>query len=141
MNLIHCRIVTPHGVYREMDASILNIPTTDGIQGILPEHMPLVTMLKIGEMTTVEDGQRRSYAVAGALFYFKDNEAEILTDAIEGKDEIDVERAIRAKERAEKRLASNDPNIDMKRAQAALEKALTRLKVAGTANIQDYSKK
>ncbi len=124
MSLIHCRIVTPHGVYREMDASILNIPTTDGIQGILPEHMP----------------QRKSYAVAGALFYFKNNEADILTDAIEGKDEIDVERAIRAKERAEKRLASNDPNIDMKRAQAALEKALTRLKVAGNVNIQNYQK-
>ncbi|HCW55440.1 MAG TPA: F0F1 ATP synthase subunit epsilon, partial [Erysipelotrichaceae bacterium] len=48
--------------------------------------------------------------------------------------------AIRAKERAEKRLASNDPNIDMKRAQAALEKALTRLKVAGNVNIQNYQK-
>lgn len=140
MSVIHCRVITPHGVYREMDASILNIPTTDGIQGILPEHMPLVTMLKIGEMTTVEDGQRKSYAVAGALFYFKDNQAEILTDAIEGKDEIDVERAIRARDRAQQRLSSNDPDIDMKRAEVALERALTRLKVAGTANIQNYQK-
>jgi F-type H+-transporting ATPase subunit epsilon len=137
MSTIHCRIITPHGVYKEMDAGILNIPTMDGIQGILPNHMPLVTMLKIGEMTTEENGQRQSYAIAGALFYFKDNQAEILTDAIEGKNEIDVERAIAAKERAEKRLASKDPNVDYKRAQAALDRALVRLKVSGSGRIQN----
>ena len=132
MTLIHCRIITPRGVYREFDTSILNIPTTDGMQGILPEHMPLVAMLRIGELSTVEEGRRKVYAIAGALFYYKENQAEILTDAIEGQDEIDEQRARNAKERAEKRLASNDPNIDLKRAQAALSRALVRLHVYGT---------
>ena len=129
--MIHCRIVTPKGVYKEMDASIINIVTTDGERGILPNHMPLVTMLKIGKMTTEETDGRQEYAVAGGLFYFRDNLAEILTDAVESKEEIDIERAESARQRAEKRLASNNPNLDIQRARIALEKALNRLSVSG----------
>ncbi|MCI5722436.1 MAG: ATP synthase F1 subunit epsilon [Erysipelotrichaceae bacterium] len=131
MSMIHCRIVTPHGVYKELDTSIMNIETQDGQQGILPEHMPLVTMLKIGKMTTVENGTRMEYAVTGGLFYFRDNQAEVMVDAIENKDEIDIERAIAAKIRAEQRLQSNDANIDQVRAEIALKKALNRLNVKG----------
>ncbi|MDY6035514.1 MAG: ATP synthase F1 subunit epsilon [Bulleidia sp.] len=131
MSMIHCRIVTPHGVYKELDTSIMNIETQDGQQGILPEHMPLVTMLKIGKMTTVENGKRMEYAVTGGLFYFRDNQAEVMVDAIENKDEIDIERAIAAKIRAEQRLQSNDANIDQVRAEIALKKALNRLNVKG----------
>ncbi|MBR2846377.1 MAG: ATP synthase F1 subunit epsilon [Solobacterium sp.] len=129
--MIHCRIVTPKGVYKEMDASIINIVTTDGERGILPNHMPLVTMLKIGKMTAEESTGRQEYAVAGGLFYFRDNLAEILTDAVESKEEIDVERAESARQRAEKRLAANNPNLDIQRARIALEKALNRLSVSG----------
>ena len=130
MSTIRCRIMTPKGVYKEMDASIVNIETEAGQQGILPEHMPLVTMLKIGRMTTDENGKRQEYAIAGGLFSFRGNKAEILTDAIEEKSEIDVDRAKAAKERAEKRLASADPNIDQKRAQVALMRAINRISVA-----------
>ena len=131
MSMIHCRIVTPHGVYKELDTSILNIETQDGQRGILPEHMPIVTMLRIGKMTTVESDKRMEYAVTGGLFYFRDNSAEIMVDAIENKDEIDVERAIAAKIRAEQRLQSNDKNVDQVRAEIALKKALNRLNVKG----------
>lgn len=131
MSMIHCRIVTPHGVYKEVDTSILNIETQDGQRGILPEHMPIVTMLRIGKMTTVESEKRMEYAVTGGLFYFRDNKAEIMVDAIENKDEIDVERAIAAKIRAEQRLQSNDKNVDQVRAEIALKKALNRLNVKG----------
>ena len=131
MSTLHVRVVTPEGVYKELDTPIVNIQTTDGDQGVLPNHMPLVTMLKIGHMTTDENGTRETYAVAGGLFYFRDNQAEILTDAIENKKDIDTERAEKAKERAEKRIHSNDQNIDLKRAELALKKALNRLDVAG----------
>ena len=131
MSMIHCRIVTPHGVYKEMETPIINIETDEGQRGILPNHMPLVTMLKIGKMETEEKGKRQEYAVAGGLFYFRENLAEILTDAIENKDEIDVERAARAKERAERRLKSDDPNFDLQRARIALQKAINRMNVKG----------
>ena len=131
MTLIHCRIVTPHGVYKEMETPIINIETDEGQRGILPNHMPLVTMLKIGKMQTEEKGKRQEYAVAGGLFYFRENQAEILTDAIENKDEIDAERAARAKERAEQRLKSDNPNFDLQRARIALQKAINRMNVKG----------
>jgi len=129
-DVIHCRIVTPEGVYKEMDATIVNIEAVGGNQGILPNHMPLVTMLRIGKMATDENGVREEYAVAGGLFYFRDNKAEILTDAIENKRDIDVARAENAKNRAEERIHSANPNIDLQRAEIALEKALNRLKVS-----------
>ena len=128
--MIHTRIVTPEGTYKEFDSSILNIQTEDGDQGILPNHMPLVTMLKIGLLETEENGKRMHYAIAGGLFYFRDNSAEILTSAIESSDEIDTERAEHSKERAEKRLDSKDPNIDFKRAGISLARAINRLKAA-----------
>ena len=131
MSMIHCRIVTPHGFYKEMDTPIINIETTDGARGILPEHMPIVTTLKIGKMTTEEKGQREEYAVAGGLFYFRDNQAEIMTDAIENKRDIDVDRAGAAKARAERRLHATDRNYDLRRAEIALQKALNRLNVKG----------
>ncbi len=131
MSTLHCTITTPHGKYKEMDTEILNVRTTGGEMGILPNHMPIVTMLKIGKMSTIENGVRQEYAVAGGLLYFRNNLAEILTDAIEGKDDIDIERAVRARERAEKRLQSGDPKIDRARAEAALARALNRLSVSG----------
>ena len=130
MTTLHVRIVTPRGIYKEMDTEILNIQTIAGDQGILPNHMPLVTMLKIGKLATVEDGKREEYAIAGGLLYFRENTAEVLTDAIEYKDDIDTDRAEAALERARKRLDSNDSNIDLKRAEVALKKAQNRLAIA-----------
>ena len=131
MSTIHCRIITPHGVYKEMDTTILNVETLSGARGILPNHVPVVTMLKIGRMSTVENDERIEYAIAGGLRYFRDNSPEILTDAIESKDEINVDRAVAAKMRAEKRLSSGRPNLDQERAEAALKRAINRIKVKG----------
>lgn len=130
MKMIHVRIVTPEGLYKEFDASIVNIQTEDGDQGILPNHMPIVTMLKVGRMECEEEGGRNIYAIAKGLFYFHDNVAEILTDAIENKNDIDVDRAKKAKERAEERLSKNDPTTDKIRAELALQKAINRINIA-----------
>ena len=91
--MIHVRIITPKGIYKEFDTPILNIPTVDGERGLLPNHMPLVTMLQIGVMSSIEDGQRNYYAIFNGLFYFRDNVAEIMTDTIENSKDIDLDRA------------------------------------------------
>ena len=131
MKLIHVRIVTPKGCYKEFDTPILNVKTVDGERGILPNHMPIVTMLDIGKMVTEELNERNTYAVAGGLLYFRDNLAEILTDAIENQRDIDEGRAEAAKERALKRIEKNDEGIDLKRAEIALKKAVNRLNIKG----------
>ena len=129
MSEIHVRIITPLGLYREFDTPYLNFQTTDGDRGILPNHMPLVTSLRIGKMSSEENGVRNLYAVSGGLLYFNNNVAEILTDSIENRDEIDAERAKSAKHRAEERLSGKHENVDMKRAELALARALNRLNV------------
>jgi len=132
MSMIKVRIVTPLGVYKETNANQITIDTTDGQRGILPNHMPLVTMLSIGKLVLIQDNSRDEYAIANGLFYFHDNVAEIMTDAIESKDEIDSERAEQSRRRAEERLNSHNSNIDHQRAEIALKKAINRLSIKGT---------
>lgn len=130
MAKIHCRIITPEKVYKEFDADIITIETTDGQQGILPNHMPLVARLVIGRLSCTIDNQKNEYAIAGGLFYFRDNLAEILCDAIEAKKDIDVERANRAKDRATERINKNNKNTDILRAKIALKRALNRIRIS-----------
>lgn len=122
-----CRIVTPYGLYREVECSILNVRTTDGERGILANHMPLVTMLEISHMNLVSNNERQEFAIGGGMLYFDENRATLLVSSIESKDEIDIKRALDAKERAEGHLNKNDPNNDLKRAELALKKAINRI--------------
>ena len=99
--------------------------------GILSNHMPIVTMISISRMSTIEANGRMNYALVGGVLFFNDNEATILTDAIENQTEIDLERAVAAKTRAEDYLKAKDLGIDIKRAEVALRKAINRINVKG----------
>lgn len=129
--MILCKIVTPFGKYKEVETPILNVRNSVGEMGILPNRIPIVTMLEISKMVTVEDGERQEYAIGGGLLYFKENEAMILVDSIENKKDIEKERALKAKTRAENLLSSKDESVDIRRAELALKRAMNRLKVAG----------
>jgi len=125
------KIITPLAKVRYLETSILNVVTPQGEMGILSNHMPIVTMISISRMSTVEPNGRMNYAIAGGVLFFNDNEATILTDAIENQNEIDLERALAAKARAEEYLKAKDPEIDIKRAEVALRKAINRINVKG----------
>ena len=123
-------INTPQGLYKQTRASIVNVVSEDGQRGILPNHMPIVVSLAVGKMTMEEESGRETYAVSGGVLFFRNNQCTILTPAIENVKDIDVERAERAKERAEARLAAiEDEHIDMMRAEIALKKAVNRLNI------------
>jgi len=123
------KVITPQAKVRVMNTSILNLVTPSGEMGLLSHHMPIITMVKISKLSTIEEDGRHEYAVSGGVLFYKDNEATLLADAFESEEEIDLDRALKAKERAEARLTSEDPNIDMKRAKIALTKALNRISV------------
>lgn len=123
------KVITPQAKVRVMNTSILNLVTPSGEMGLLSHHMPIITMVKISKMSTIEEDGRHEYAVSGGVLFYKDNEATLLADAFEGEEEIDLERALKAKERAEARLTSQDPNTDLKRAKIALTKAMNRISV------------
>ena len=127
--MIKTKIVTPEGVYREFETAILNVRSTDGQRGILPNHMPTVLMLEISRLETKEEGKKKQYGIGGGMLYFENNVATILVDSIESQEEIDEQRALAAKSRAEERLNRKDPNVDIRRAEIALHKAINRINV------------
>lgn len=129
--MINARVVTPDGVYKEIETPFINITSKDGIRGILPNHIPVVFMLDIGKMETSENGEKKLYAISGGMFYFENKHANIIVNAIESKEDIDIKRAQEAKDRSLNRIEKKDPNLDLKRAQVALRRALNRLEIAG----------
>jgi F-type H+-transporting ATPase subunit epsilon len=106
----------------------------DGEMGILAHHLPLVTALEIApvEIETAE-GERLAFAVHGGFVEVGVDGVTILAEVAEARDDIRVERARAALERAQARLAggSHEGEVDRVRAEAARRRALTRLRVAG----------
>jgi F-type H+-transporting ATPase subunit epsilon len=123
-------IVTPEKKVVDVAATEAQIPGKNGYLGILPGHAPLITELAVGEITfkVGADGQR--LAVAWGFAEVLPDRVTILAETAERPSEIDVARARKAKERAEKELTSGDINVDVERALAAQKKAETRIEVA-----------
>ncbi len=128
--MIDVKVVTPNGIYKEFKTPFINITSKDGERGILPNHVPVVFMIDIGKLETGENNGRHLYAVNGGMFYFENNRATILVDSIEAREDIDLNRAIASKERQLEKLSKKDPNIDLKRAEVALKRAMNRIKIA-----------
>ena len=124
-------IVTPEKqLVKDVAAEEAQIPGRGGYLGILPGHAPLITELAVGTITYRAGGSTHALAVAWGFAEVLPDKVTILAEACERPDEIDTARAQKAKERAEQRLKSNDPQIDYTRAEDALQRAETRLKVA-----------
>lgn len=128
--MITVKMITPEGMYKTTHTRILNLDTIDGQRGILSNHMPIVLMLKIGTMSTEEEGVRNRYTISGGMMYFENNVATVLSDSIENVKDIDVGRAEQARARAEKRLKSGSKDLDVRRAEVALQRALNRIKAS-----------
>jgi F-type H+-transporting ATPase subunit epsilon len=127
-------VVTPaREVVRERVAEA-QIPARGGYLGILPGHTPLLAEMGVGELSYQVGGRVFSCTAIGGFVEVLGDRVIVLADSAERAEEIDVERAQRARDRAQKRLATpNDPSIDWKRAEAALERAQVRLQVAAAA--------
>ena len=108
------------------------IPGSQGYFGVLPGHAPLLATLGTGELTYRKGTSQMHLALTGGFAEVRNDKVIVLAEHAERPDEIDRERAQRAKERAERRLIGREPgDVDFARAQAALTRALLRLQVAG----------
>ena len=126
-------IVTPdRTVVSDDDVVSLVVPGEQGYLGILANHARLMTELTIGEVTLRRsDGQEVHIATSRGFMEVADNKVTVLADSAERAEEIDVERARQALERAEERLArAAEEGLDFARAEAAMKRALNRLRVA-----------
>lgn len=124
-------IVTPEKKVVDTPAEEAQIPGKNGYLGILPGHAPLITELAVGEISFREQGTEQRLAVAWGFAEVLPDKVTILAETAERPAEIDVERARKAKERAEQRLTSGDTEVDVDRALDALHRAEARLEVAG----------
>src|ERR1700685_4572652 len=124
-------IVTPEKKVVDTTAEEVQIPGKSGYLGVLPGHAPLITELAVGEITFRAGAEEQRLAVAWGLAEVLPDRVTILAETAERPSEIDVERARKAKARAEERLTSGDINVDVQRSLNALQKADTRLQVAG----------
>jgi F-type H+-transporting ATPase subunit epsilon len=128
--MFQLEIVTPEKKVVETAAEEIQIPGKNGYLGILPGHAPLITELAVGEIKYRENSTEQRLAVAWGFAEVLPDKVTILAETAERPAEIDVDRARKAKERAEQRLTSGDTNVDVNRALDALHRAETRLDVA-----------
>ena len=124
------QIVTPRGIYFDKEVDSLTIKLSSGYRTILKGHTPLIGSLAYAPMHLVKDGKTEEFAVHGGAINVTKEKVSVVCNAIERKSEIDLARAKKAKERAEKRLHDKDVNIDVKRAELALKRALIRVGLA-----------
>ncbi len=127
---LNIEITTPHRQWRFEGAVSCTAPGVLGSFQVLHDHAPLMSELSVGELKVVVDGAEKYFAVSGGFLEVKNNVVTLVLEACEAAEEIDVERAQRAMERAKNRLKERRPDIDFARAEAALARALNRLRVA-----------
>jgi F-type H+-transporting ATPase subunit epsilon len=118
-------------VFSGDDITTIIAQGAEGQMTILPKHAPLVTMLEPAELVIRRNsGDEMFMIITGGFIEVKPEKTIILADACERSDEIDIERAIAAKERAEERLKNLTEELDQSRAEAALRRSMARLRVA-----------
>lgn len=128
-NRFTIRIITPDRVFYEGKAEMIEFNTVEGEVGIYKNHIPMTMIIKPG-ILCITDGEEEKIAAlhAGFVEVLPDT-ITILAEIIEWPDEINVERAEAARERAEKRLREKGPGTDMARAEAALQRSIARISV------------
>ncbi len=130
---IKLEVVTPSGATVSEDVDIVTAPGFAGEFGVLANHAPFLSTIKTGTLTYKKGSEVIELMVSGGFCEVSSNVLTFLVESAERGHEIDVERALLAKERAEKRIAEaaqKQEKIDRARADAALQRAMARLKLA-----------
>lgn len=128
---MHIKIVTPREVYMDKDIDSIHVKTVEGEITLLPNHTPIFAALVPCPMLIGHTSQIDEYALSGGFLKMENKNVLILTDAVEGKGEIDIERAQAAYKRAKDRIEKKDADTNMRRANLALQRAITRINVYG----------
>ena len=127
MKTFRLLVNTPDRVFYNDDVTMVELSTTEGEIGVYAEHIPLTSVLVPCVMNIHVDGDVKKAAVHGGIVEILQDKVTVLAEIAAWPEEIDVNRANEAKTRAERRLSSNDPQIDVVRAEAALKRSLARL--------------
>lgn len=130
---IELEVVTPSGPVVSEDVDIVTAPGSGGVFGVLANHAPFLSTIKVGELSYKQQGKEHYLMVSGGFCEVSNNKITFIVESCEKGSDIDIDRALIAKERAEKRLAQmtgKQEKINEARAQAALQRALARVRIA-----------
>lgn len=129
MSTFLLEIVTPERKVFSDDVDMVIVKGVEGDMGVMANHVPLVTPLKIAPVKINKNNASEFVAVNGGFMEVRKNKVVILSESAEMQKDINIERAQAAKERAEKRLADKKEDFDFRRAEMALQRALNRIDV------------
>lgn len=130
-NKILLKIITPNSTFFNKHVNILTVKTIEGYMGIMKGHLPFMTSIEISQLhiELPSSPNFRSCAIASGILYVEKLKATIITDAIEYKEQIDLSRAILAKNKLEKLLKSKLEKTQNAKYQLALAKAINRINI------------
>jgi F-type H+-transporting ATPase subunit epsilon len=121
------KVVTPERVFFEGDVEMLEFNTTEGEIGIFRNHVPMTVIVAPGVMVmTLPEGEKKAALHAGFVEILQDR-VTVLAELIEWPDEIDLDRAESAGQRARERIAARGDDVDLDRAEAALKRSIARI--------------
>ena len=123
------KVVTPTGGFYDGEVSMVELTTTEGEIGVYPNHIPLTAVVAPGVLKIHEDGGEKEAALLSGFITILPEQVTVMAEVVEWPDEIDFSRAEEARSRAERRLASHEADLDAARAEAALKRAMVRLKL------------
>ncbi|MFH0844990.1 MAG: F0F1 ATP synthase subunit epsilon [Pseudomonadota bacterium] len=134
MGKLYLEVVTPEKVLVSQEVDMVVAPGTEGEFGVLPGHIHFLSGIVPGELRYDTGTTKERMVVTTGFAEISNNKVSILVDAAERDKEIDIERARKAMERAKERLSKgrNTPDLDFARAEVALRRSITRIKVAET---------
>ena len=128
MGKLHIQLVMPNEKLLDGYYDKVSVPGIEGNFEILEDHAPFITQIRPGTIFVTKDNHHDSFAVHDGFVTVENNEVLILSEECESKEDIDYERAVAARERAEKRINdTSNNNTDFRRAEASLKRAIARI--------------
>lgn len=131
MSTFHLRVVTAERDFYNDEVERIVVRTTEGDVGILANHVPYVAALGIGGLKIVQNGTSRTAAITGGFVEVGKDGTTVLARTCEWADEIDINRAREAAERAKAELQRKLSEQEHDRADVKLKKAINRIRIAG----------
>ena len=129
MKTITVNIVTPDGPVYDSEVSMVIAVTASGEMGVLPGHIPTVAPLGIGAVRLKKENSTELVAVSGGFLEIRPEKVTILAQSAERATDIDLARAQESAKRAEALLQAKKNEVDFKRAELALKRAMNRINV------------
>ena len=130
MSKLQLEVVTPDKKVVSAEVDYVSCTGIEGEFGVLPQHVSMLSGLKIGALRYDNDGKHQYVFISGGFADVNSGVMSILAESAELAEDIDAARAKAAKERAEQRLAQRDEKLDVTRAEAALQRAMVRLNLS-----------